>query len=87
MVVQLNRCCTLSDPESHRLIHAGLDRYMALLASFRKEPMTYSPDSLRACMDSFREVLFQHLDQEVEDLGSKSMLKYWTLAEVRRLPI
>jgi hypothetical protein len=38
-------------------------------------------------MDSFKDVLFNHLDEEVHDLGKESMLRYWTLAEVRRLPI
>jgi len=38
-------------------------------------------------MDSWREVLFRHLDEEVQDLGKENMLKFWTLEEMRRLPI
>ena len=29
------------------------------------EPSTYKPEEMRACLDSWREVLFNHLDQEV----------------------
>ncbi|KAL7413259.1 hypothetical protein BDY24DRAFT_340841, partial [Mrakia frigida] len=74
-------------PESHRQIHAGLDAYHALLVSWKSNPSAYSPKDLRANMDSWREVLFRHLDEEVADLGKENMLKFWTLEEVRRLPI
>lgn len=36
---------------------------------------------------SFSTVLFRHLDEEVADLGKENMLKFWTIEEVRRLPI
>lgn len=75
------------DPESHRQIHAGLDAYHALLVSWKSNPSAYSPKDLRANMDSWREVLFRHLDEEVADLGKENMLKFWTLEEVKRLPI
>jgi hypothetical protein len=65
-----------SDPESHRLIHAGLDRYGRLLTTFRADATSYDPSKLRAVMDSFRKVLFEHLDQEVADLGQQNMIRY-----------
>lgn len=43
----------------------GLDRLTELVKTYRREPSTYSPTALRECLDSFREVLFNHLDQEV----------------------
>ena len=43
----------------------GLDRLEALLNKWYTEPSTYSPEELRACLDSFRQVLFDHLDAEV----------------------
>lgn len=43
----------------------GLDAIHALITRFKAEPSSYSPDELRACMDSFREPLLTHLDEEV----------------------
>jgi hypothetical protein len=43
----------------------GLDKLTELVHKWRLEPSTYSPTELRACLDSFREVLFRHLDEEV----------------------
>lgn len=65
-----------TDPDSHRQIHAGLDRYGRLLTTFRADSTAYDPAKLRAVMDSFRKVLFEHLDQEVIDLGQQNMLRY-----------
>ncbi|KZT51894.1 hypothetical protein CALCODRAFT_502976 [Calocera cornea HHB12733] len=72
---------------SHKGIHEGLDRLETLITRFRDQPSTYSPIELRACLDSFREVLFTHLDEEVEDLRGENLKKYYTLAEVQRLPM
>lgn len=50
---------------SHKLIHDGLDKVGALVEEFRKEPSSYSPARLREALDSFREPLYTHLDEEV----------------------
>jgi len=42
---------------------------------------------LREKMDSWGEVLWKHLDQEVETLGAENMRKYWTLEEMRKMPM
>ncbi|TFK54444.1 hypothetical protein OE88DRAFT_1733101 [Heliocybe sulcata] len=81
---------TAEDPRhirSHRAIHKGLDDLEALVKKWVAEPSTYSPTEMRACLDSFREVLFRHLDEEVDDLKGENMKKYWTLEEVDRIPI
>lgn len=47
----------------------------------------YSPEKMREVLDSFREPLFRHLDQEVEDLKPEILWKHgFTLDEIRRLP-
>lgn len=39
-------------------------------------------------MDSFHDVLFNHLDLEVKDLGAESMQKHgFTLDELKRFPM
>ncbi|EJU03940.1 hypothetical protein DACRYDRAFT_77739 [Dacryopinax primogenitus] len=72
---------------SHKGIHEGLDRLEALIKDYRNDPKTYSPVEFRACLDSFRDVLFSHLDEEVADLQGENLKKFCTLAEVQRLPM
>ncbi|KAI5450917.1 hypothetical protein NCC49_002657 [Naganishia albida] len=74
--------------KSHKAIHAGMDKYLALLNRYTAEPSSYTPAELRGNMDSWREVLFRHLQEEVHDLGGESMRKAgWTLNEVRGMPM
>ncbi|KAH8107477.1 hypothetical protein DFH11DRAFT_1691675 [Phellopilus nigrolimitatus] len=73
--------------KSHEAIHEGLARLSDLTNEFKSDPKTYSPTRMRECLDSFREVLMHHLDEEVHDLGAESLKKYWTLAEVDRILI
>lgn len=72
---------------SHKVIHEGLDKLETLAASWKKEPTTFSPDTLRACLDEFRKPLFTHLDEEVRDLSSENLKKYYSLEEVDQLPM
>ena len=44
-------------------------------------------DELKEIMDSFGEVLWAHLSDEVEQLSADNMRKYWSLEEVRLLPM
>ncbi|OCH92287.1 hypothetical protein OBBRIDRAFT_791398 [Obba rivulosa] len=73
--------------KSHEGIHHGLDDLTKLVQKWTVEPSTYNPQEMRECLDSWREVLFKHLDEEVEDLSGENMKKYWKLEEVDKLPI
>ncbi|KAL5485498.1 hypothetical protein ACEPAI_8140 [Sanghuangporus weigelae] len=73
--------------KSHEGIHDGLVRLSTLIREFREEPSTYSPQRMRECFDSFKDVLMRHLDEEVEDLRGENMKKYWTLEELDKIPI
>ncbi|CAA7261621.1 unnamed protein product [Cyclocybe aegerita] len=72
---------------SHQGIHEGLVKLEKLVDKWTDEPATYSPEEMRDCLDSFRDVLFHHLDEEVEDLRGENLKKYFTLQEVTALPI
>jgi hypothetical protein len=37
-------------------------------------------------MDTFGEVLWKHLDDEVEELKAENMRKYWSVKEVQGIP-
>uniref|UniRef100_A0A0W0FH42 Hemerythrin-like domain-containing protein n=1 Tax=Moniliophthora roreri TaxID=221103 RepID=A0A0W0FH42_MONRR len=73
--------------KSHEEIHNGLAKLQDLVIKFKEDPSSYSPGEMRACLDSFREVLFAHLDQEVSDLRGENLRKYWTLEEVDKIPM
>lgn len=49
------------------ILITGLLDLEKLVKKWTEAPSTYSPTEMRACLDTFREVLFHHLDQEVGD--------------------
>jgi hemerythrin-like domain-containing protein len=73
--------------QQHRQIHAGMDVFEEYLKKCRAREVELELSVLKAKMDSWGEVLWTHLDQEVRTLGAENMRKYWTLDEVREFPI
>lgn len=71
----------------HKQIHAGLEKLQAYLDGCRSGEKDFRFEELKVIMDGFGKVLWQHLDDEVEQLGAENMRKYWTLQEMRRLPM
>jgi len=47
----------------------------------------YDPSRLREIMDSFRAILFKHLDAEVHSLRAENMKIYWNEKEMKAIPI
>lgn len=43
----------------------GLDKLKGLATAWGKDPTTFSPTVLRACLDEFKTPLFKHLGEEV----------------------
>jgi hypothetical protein len=52
----------------HVIFITGLSNLEKLVEKWTEAPSTYSPTEMRACLDSFREILFHHLDEEVGTL-------------------
>lgn len=71
----------------HREIHAGLDGFREYLEKCSQGEEDLQVEVLRGKMDSWREVLWMHLDQEVETLGAENMRRYWTKEEMRLVPM
>lgn len=71
----------------HRDIHAGLDGFEAYLRACRTGEEDFALDVLRSKMESWGDVLWTHLDQEVKTLGAENMRRYWTKEEIARLPM
>ena len=71
----------------HKQIHAGLDRFQAYLESCSNGERDLRLGELKDIMDTFGEVLWAHLSDEVEQLGADNMRKYWTIDEMKRMPM
>ncbi|KAI9787139.1 MAG: hypothetical protein M1839_003374 [Geoglossum umbratile] len=71
----------------HKQIHAGLDKFEAYLNECKAGESELRLDRMKELMDGFGTVLWQHLDDEVTELGAENMRKYWTLEELRAFPM
>ncbi|TDZ18611.1 hypothetical protein Cob_v008442 [Colletotrichum orbiculare MAFF 240422] len=73
--------------QQHRQIHKGMDAFEEYLKKCRAKEVELELGVLREKMDSWGEVLWTHLDQEVKTLGAENIRKYWTMEEVRTMPM
>jgi len=71
----------------HREIHAGLDKFEAYLGECRRGEREVRWDELRGLMEGFGGVLWAHLDDEVRELGAENMRRFWSVEEMRKLPM
>ena len=71
----------------HKQIHKGLDKLQLYLNECSAGERELRLPELKEILDGFGKVLWQHLDDEVKQLGAENMRKYWTLDEMRRMPM
>lgn len=71
----------------HEEIHEGLERLEKYLGGCRKGRRELRMEELKEVMDSFGKVLWDHMDDEVVELGAEKMRKCWSLEEMRRMPM
>lgn len=69
----------------HKQIHKGLDGLTAYLESVQSGEASLEAAVLKGKMESWGEVLWAHLDDEVRSLGAENMAKYWTKEEVMNM--
>ena len=67
----------------HKQIHAGMDKLQAYLGDCRSGARDLRMHEVKELMDSWKDVLWAHLDKEVEELGAEKMRRYWSLKEMR----
>ena len=60
-----------------RIQSIGIEELTKLVRKWIDAPSTYNPEEMRACLDSWREVLFSHLDQEVSGLILLAVFVRW----------
>ena len=71
----------------HKQIHEGLEKLEEYLEKCKSGENDLRMPELKEILDSFGEVLWTHLDDEVKQLGAENMRKYWSAAEMKRLPM
>ena len=71
----------------HKEIHKGMDVFEEYLNKCISGETDLDLSVLKTKMDSWGEVLWKHLDQEVKTLGAENMRRYWTVEEMRRMPM
>ena len=80
-------CKELELLRQHKEIHTGLDKLQTYLEKCRSGEEDLRRDEVRRLMEGFGKVLWQHLDEEVQTLRADNMRRYWSLEEMRRLPM
>jgi hypothetical protein len=71
----------------HEKIHEGMDIFEKYLRMCLSGETELDLRVMREKMDSWGEVLWTHLDQEVRTLGAENMRKYWSKEEMKRMPM
>ena len=71
----------------HKQIHVGLEKLEEYLDEVKASTRDLRLDEFKELLDSFGPVLFAHLDDEVKQLAPENLRKYYTLEEVKRLPM
>lgn len=71
----------------HKQIHNGLDKFEAYIEQCKSGERELRLDELQKVMDTFGKVLWEHLDAEVKELRAENMSRFWTVEEMRRMPM
>lgn len=71
----------------HKQIHNGLEKFEDYLTKCRSGEKDLRMGEIKEILDAFGDVLWAHLDDEVKQLQAENMRKYWTVAEMERMPM
>lgn len=71
----------------HQEIHRGLETLQEYLRRCKSGETELELRVLKTKLEDWGSVLWTHLDQEVETLGAENMRTYWTIDEIRRIPM
>lgn len=84
---QFSQTSTSGPIQQHREIHAGLDKLQIYLLACQAREKDFRRNETKSIMDTFGPVLWKHLEDEVYDLGAERMRNYWTIDEMRAMPM
>lgn len=69
----------------HKQIHKGIDKMEMYLKQCRNGERELRLGELKEILDGFKDVLWDHLRDEVDQLRAGNMRKYWTLQEMTEM--
>jgi hypothetical protein len=69
----------------HELIHVGLEKLEGYLNGCRWGERELRMVEVKEIMDSFGEVLWAHLDDEVRMLGAENVRRYYSKSEIMNM--
>ncbi|PGH08897.1 hypothetical protein GX51_00954 [Blastomyces parvus] len=70
----------------HRQIHGGLEKMGEYLSASKGGKREFGLKDLKTIMDGFREILWVHMDDEVNQFGPDKMRAYWSVEEIKAMP-
>lgn len=73
--------------EQHRQIHEGLEKLEDYVEECRKGERELVLREMKGVLDGFGDTLWKHLDEEVKQLGAENMRRYWSVEEMKRMPM
>ena len=71
----------------HKMIHEGLDKLEEYVKDCKRGKRELRLGEMKGLLEGFGETLGKHLDEEVENLGAQEMRKYWSLEEMKGMPM
>lgn len=71
----------------HKVIHNGLEKLESHAQSCSRGQVDLCYNDVKEILDSFGGTLWDHLDEEVRQLGAEETRKYWTAEEMKRMPM
>ena len=71
----------------HREIHRGMEKLEAYLRNCQSGQCELIRENIKAMLDVFGKVLWEHLDEEVVELGAEKMKTFWKPEEMHGLLI
>ncbi|KAI0880756.1 uncharacterized protein GGS22DRAFT_174145 [Annulohypoxylon maeteangense] len=71
----------------HEEIHVGMEGMRKYLRGCRDGERELDMGVLKEQMQGWGAVLWKHLEQEVQTLGAENMRQYWSVEEIRRIPM
>ena len=73
--------------DQHKQIHKGIDELGQYVEECRRGEKELRLAEMKGVLDGFGGVLAEHLDEEVGNLGAEHMRKYWSVDEMKRMPM
>ncbi|KAF2217319.1 hypothetical protein CERZMDRAFT_109068 [Cercospora zeae-maydis SCOH1-5] len=73
--------------KQHQGIHDGVEALEEWVQEVKEGSREFRLKDLKVVLDGFGEVLWKHLEDEVRELGAENMRKYWSVQEMRGMPM